>query len=262
MFSNLKGRNIIVTGCNGLIGSKLCEELLRHGTNIFGIDFTNTKNIDKQFFFYKCDLTLEKNVNTIIDDIYKKVDNINCLIHLAGIDYKVLESVKNEKLVHNFDTLSDPYKVMKSVNSNISMLYNTIYSVLSKFLDQSESRIILMGSIYGSYSPNPNLYINQNETFFYQKPIEYSISKSVFPTLTKYLCCHYAKKGLIVNNLEPHAIISNPDNKFINNFKKLSPMKRICNIDEIIEFIIYLIISKCKYLNGETIKIDGGWSTY
>ena len=262
MFSNLKDKNILVTGCNGQIGSKLCEELLKCGSNIFGIDFTDKNNDSKSFFYYKCDLTQEKDVKNVVNEIYGKIDTIHCLIHLAGIDYKIQKGSKNKEIVHDFNSLSNPSQVMESVNSNISMLYNTIYSLLSKFISQSESRIILIGSIYGSNSPDPNLYINENETFFYQKPVEYSISKSVFPILTKYLCCHYGKNGLIINNLEPHAIISNPDKQFLKNFKKLSPMKRICNVDEIIEFIIYLIISKCKYLNGETIKVDGGWTTH
>ena len=110
---------------------------------------------------------------------------------------------------------------MKTVNLNISMTYNIIYSLLSKFLEQTESKIILMGSIYGSYSPNPNLYINEDDTFFYQKPLEYSISKSVIPILTKYFCCHYAKDGLVINNLEPHAIISIPDSRFLENYHQL-----------------------------------------
>ena len=151
---------------------------------------------------------------------------------------------------------------MKSVNANISMVYNIVYSLLSKFIVQKESRILLIGSVYGEYSPNPNLYKSSEAKYFYQKPIEYSLSKSIFPILTKYLCAHYSNKGLMVNNLEPHAIIKNPDQDFLKNFRELSPIGRICTVEEIIDLIIYLISSKCLYLNGETIRVDGGWTSY
>lgn len=257
----LENKNIIVTGCNGNIGTKLCEELNKSNCRIFGIDYLE-KNEQKflNLEFYKCDLTKELDVNRAITNIYKKTNKIDCLIHLAGLDYKV-----ESKEVNCFDldehSISPPSKVMKSVSANVSMAYNIIYGLLSRFLKQDESRIILIGSLYGSVSPNPKLYMNEDSRYFFQKPIEYSISKSIFPNLARYLCSHYSKKGLIVNNLEPHAIIDNPNKKFLKNFKQLSPMGRICKSEEIIDLIIYLITSKCLYLNGETITIDGGWKT-
>ena len=81
-------------------------------------------------------------------------------------------------------------------------------------------------------------------------------------SFAKYLCAHYSNQGLVINNLEPHAIIKNPDEEFLKNFRQLSPIGRICTAEEIIDFIIYLISSKCTYLNGETIRIDGGWTSY
>ena len=263
MSKDLKGRNIIITGCFGQIGSYLCKELINYDVNIFGIDYINNKEqIHKKFCYYKCDLTKEEEVNLVINKIYKKTNRVDCLIHLAGIDYKIESGIEKESFDFDSKTISPPTQVMKSVNANISMVYNIIYSLLSRFLNQKESRIILIGSVYGEYSPNPNLYKSSNAKYFYQKPIEYSLSKSTFPILTKYLCAHYSSKGLTVNNLEPHAIIKNPDEEFLKNFRQLSPIGRICTAEEIIDFIIYLISSKCTYLNGETIRIDGGWTSY
>tara|TARA_S200000501_G_scaffold147951_1_gene139603 strand:+ start:62 stop:859 length:798 start_codon:yes stop_codon:yes gene_type:complete len=261
IMNNSEYKNVIVTGCNGLIGRKLCDSLKDKKINIFGIDFEDKNtDISKFYEFYCCDLTFEKSVNSIVENIYEKVDNIDCLIHLAGIDYKVQE--KNKKLNFNLDhnSISSPEIVMKSLSANVSMVYNIIYSLLPKFLNQDNSRIILIGSVYGSYSPNPKLYKSENSKYFYQKPIEYSLSKSIFPTLTKYLCAHYANQGLVINNVEPHAIIDSPDKIFLSNFKELSPMERICKSSEIADLITYLVLSKCFYLNGETIRVDGGWT--
>ena len=259
----LSGKNIIVTGCNGQIGGKLCQVLNTLKANIFGIDITKPKiKPIKRSMYYECDLNNENEVDIIVNEIYKQVENIDCLVHLAGIDYKVNSMSEKSEINLDHTSISDPYNVRKSVNSNLGILYNILYGLLSRFLKQETSRIILIGSVYGSYSPNPNLYRSSEDKYFYQKPIEYSLSKAMFPTIAKYFCAHYADKGLIINNLEPHAIIDKTDDEFLANFKKISPMKRICKAEEIVDFIICMISTKCQYLNGETIRIDGGWTTY
>lgn len=256
-----KNKNVIITGCNGLIGLKLCQEISKKNINIFGIDFIDKKNISSDNFnFYNCDLTNENQVEKVIEEISKEVNNIDCLIHLAGIDYKVASKLKKNQLSLDHNSISSPKQVMQSINANIGMLYNIVYSLLPVFLKQKKSKIVLIGSVYGSVSPNPKLYIENDKKYFYQKPIEYTLSKSIFPSFAKYLCAHYSNQGLVINNLEPHAIINYPDKKFLENFKKLSPMERLCDVNEIVDLIIYLTISKCLYLNGETIKVDGGWS--
>ena len=260
---DLNEKNIIVTGCNGQIGDKLCQVLNTHNANIFGIDITKPKTKQNNgSIYYQCDLTNENQVNFIVNEIYKKVDNIDCLVHLAGIDYKVTSTLEKSEIDLDHNSISNPCNVIKSVNSNLGILYNILYGLLSRFLKQETSRIILIGSVYGSHSPNPNLYRSSDGKYFYQKPIEYSLSKAMFPTVAKYFCAHYADKGLIINNLEPHAIIDKPDDNFLANFKNISPMKRICKVEEIVDFIICMISTKCQYLNGETIRIDGGWTTY
>ena len=252
-------KNIIITGCNGLIGKSLCENLISKNFNIHGLDINQTVISNANFTFSKCDLSSYEETKEAINNIFDSCKEVASLIHLAGIDYKV-DKLIDKKSDKEF-LISEPHIALGSINKNISMVYNVIYSTLPKFIKQKKTRIVLVGSIYGSYSPNPNLYKDKNNEFFYQKPIEYSISKSTFPIIAKYLCAHYAKDGIKVNNFEPHAIIEKPEDNFINNFKKLSPMKRTCNVSEIVEAIIFLSSDRCDYLNGTTLRVDGGWNS-
>ena len=239
-----------------MIGKNIINDLLNKGHKVIGIDINDKANTD--FDYYQCNLISTEDTVQVLKKIFSKYKNLDCLIHLAGIDYKL---EKSNQCLENFLNISKPSIVMESINSNISMVYNIIYSLMPYFLKQEKSKIILAGSLYGSISPNPNLYLDKNGEKFFQKPIEYSISKSVFPILAKYLCAHYGHKGLVINNVEPHAIIDEPKEDFLKNFKKISPMKRTCKVNEIVDFISYLSLSECHYLNGQTIKIDGGWSS-
>ena len=111
--NNTEIKNVIITGCNGLIGRQICKLLSDNKINIFGIDLED-KNTDlsKLSQFYSCDLTLERGVNSIVENIYKKVDNIDCLIHLAGIDYKVQE--KNKKMQNIIQNITQGLVSLKS----------------------------------------------------------------------------------------------------------------------------------------------------
>ena len=251
-------KNILITGNNGLIGKNISTNLLHKGHKIIGIDISKSAT-ENDIDYYQCNLISHFDTENVLKKIFSKYKKIDCLIHLAGIDYK-LEKANNQCL-DNFLNISKPEIAMESINANLSMAYNIIYSLLPYFLNQNKGKIILAGSLYGSISPNPNLYLDKKGTPFFQKPIEYSISKSVFPILAKYFCAHYGNRGIVINNIEPHAIIDEPNKDFLRNFKNLSPMQRTCKTEEIVDFLTYLSLSNCDYLNGQTIKIDGGWSS-
>jgi UDP-glucose 4-epimerase len=87
--ASVRSRRVVVTGCAGFIGSRLCEELLRHGHEVVGVDcFTDYyattlkhENIaalldDGAFTLRRMDLSTDS-----LDDL---VDGVDVVIHLAG----------------------------------------------------------------------------------------------------------------------------------------------------------------------------------
>ena len=78
--------------------------------------------------------------------------------------------------------------------------------------------------------------------------------------MTKYFATLLAKNNIIVNSVSPGGIINfkTQTKKFIKNYSKNVPMKRMANLDEIIESIIYLVEMKSKYFTGQNLIIDGG----
>ena len=79
---------------------KFCKELNNYDVNIYGIDYVSIKEDNyKNFYYYQCDLTKEEEVNIVIERIYKKINKVDCLVHLAGIDYKIESGIKKETLI-------------------------------------------------------------------------------------------------------------------------------------------------------------------
>ena len=132
-----KYKAILVTGCAGFIGFSLCQNLLKNGYKVIGIDNLNNyynvklkrdrlKNlINKNFTFYRSDI---KNLNKL-DKIFKQYlpKYVVNLAAQAGVRY----SIENPKayLESNIDgflnilNLSVKYKIKHLTYASSSSVY-------------------------------------------------------------------------------------------------------------------------------------------
>ena len=117
-----------------------------------------------------------------------------------------------------------------------------------------------MSSIYGHQVQNLEIY---KKTKIKQNPI-YSISKAALNMFVKNAALNYGKFNIRINAVSPGAI-NNPmdknikDNKFLSNYIKNVPLKRIAEYDDISNIIEFLLSDKSSYITGEIIKVDGGF---
>jgi len=94
------------------------------------------------------------------------------------------------------------------------------------------------------------------------KPVDYIVSKSFIPNFTRYVATFYAKKNIRCNAIAPHGVFNNHDSKFLNNFSKLSPIGRMCEVDELFGTFRFLASNESEYMTGSTLVIDGGWTAW
>ena len=92
------------------------------------------------------------------------------------------------------------------------------------------------------------------------RPIEYSAIKSVIISITKYLSKYYKKRNLRVNCISPGGIRNNQPNIFIENYNSSCNSKGLLDSEDLTGLILFLISDKSKYINGQNIIIDDGWS--
>ena len=257
---NLKNKNILITGSNGLIGKNISEALSRYGANLILVDnvsknlITNQANkiikkYNSEVIPIQLDITDEKKTKIVL----RKFNKIDVLINLAAIDPKI-----NKKNVYDFNNSS----LKKSIDVNIIGTCLFTDFILKKMIKNKKGNIINVASTYSIVSPNMNLYKGTN-TFQINKPIEYIISKSFIPNYSRYIATTYIKKGIRCNTVVPHAVIKNNKNKiFKTNFSKLSPMGRFCKPTELNGLFVFLSSDSSSYMNGSTITIDGGWTAW
>jgi NAD(P)-dependent dehydrogenase (short-subunit alcohol dehydrogenase family) len=95
----------------------------------------------------------------------------------------------------------------------------------------------------------------------------YSASKHAVEGLTKSAALEGATAGVRVNAVAPGPVETKMFDRFVGNnedtkagFLSTVPAKRAATPDEIAETILFLASDKARYLTGQRIAVDGGYT--
>lgn len=240
---------ILISGCSGFLGTELTNQLLLNNHLVIGLDKKKNKKIrNKNFFFKKVDITSEIQVKKNINFFFKKFKKIDVVINCATYS----------PYLHFSERTYKDFK--KTLDINLFGPFNIIKNYYEKLikLKINKGNIINIASIYGLLSPNFEIYENKKII----NSEVYGASKAGLIQMTKYFATILAKNNIIVNSVSPGGIknLKTQTKKFIKNYSKHVPMKRMADLQEIVETIIFLAEMKNNYITGQNFIIDGGLS--
>lgn len=224
-------QTITITGSEGLIGSELTRYLTKNNKVIkldlkLGHDLSNENFVKKWF----------------------KEHPTNYIINCFALNHHI-DNVKNKK-----HTLLD--FPLDSFSKYLEINLTSLFSVCREFTKNNKhGGIVNFSSTYGLISPKPDLYEGAH------KDIGYGVSKAGVINLTKYLAAHLAP-NIRVNCLVPGGVQFNQSKKFVQNYSKLTPMKRMMKSDELNPIVDYLCSDDSSYVTGAVFVIDGGYTIW
>jgi NAD(P)-dependent dehydrogenase (short-subunit alcohol dehydrogenase family) len=76
--------------------------------------------------------------------------------------------------------------------------------------------------------------------------------------LTRFMAQNFAGKNIRVNCISPGGLFNNQPARFLENYTKKVPLKRMANKDDIKGLVVLLASKAGEYINGENILMDGG----
>lgn len=132
------------------------------------------------------------------------------------------------------------------IDTNLTGFYNVLKPLLMPMIsNRVKGRIITMSSVSG---------ISGN-----RGQVNYSASKAGIIGATKSLALELAKRGITVNCIAPGVI----DTEMIKDVpldevKKLIPMKRVGQANEVASLVNYLMSEDASYITGQVISVNGG----
>lgn len=252
---DISNKIIVVTGAGRGLGKSISLSLAKAGANLVLVSRTlleleqtgeEIKKYNREALLIKADLINEKDVNKIIVEINKKYDKVDVLINNAGVGSVV-------GLLEKMD-LSDWQLV---INSNLTSVFLCSKAMIPLLKNSKKGKIINMASMFGHL-------INR-----YLEGGAYCTSKFAVIGLTKALASELAPLNIMVNAIAPGYCRTKPNEDFFNSNRELyekviemTPLKRICDPEELAGLVIYLISDSSNFMTGSVITIDGGYSIW
>ena len=92
-------------------------------------------------------------------------------------------------------------------------------------------------------------------------PAAYSVSKGGLEQLTRWLATTLAPE-VRVNAVCPGGISRNQPSNFVSRYEKRTPMKRMATENDFKGVISFLASQQSSYVTGQTINVDGGFSSW
>ena len=163
---------------------------------------------------------------------------IDIFVHCAGFnDPKQLDAL----------TEAD---IQKTLQINTLSFY-TISKALAAHFKQSEGAILAVSSMYGHFSRKGRL--------------AYSTSKHALNGMIKTLALELGPYNVRVNGVSPgfvDTVMTSKNNSaaVIEGIKKKIPLGRLATVEDIAEVVYFLCSPLNRYINGECIMVDGGYS--
>ena len=243
MFS-LKGKILIITGGNGLLGKAIVKSLRDAGAIVISTDINTLTNDNNNLHI---DISSEDSVKLALQYIISIYGRIDGWVNNA---YPRTKDWGNK-----FEDVS-----INSWSENIDMHLNGYFIccklVLAQFKKQGYGSLINMSSIYGILGPDFNVYEGTEMTM----PVAYSAIKGGINSLTRYLASYFGPFQIRVNSISPGGIFDNQPDKFIQNYIKKVPLRRMGQPKDIIAAVHFFLSDESSYITGHNLIIDGGWS--
>lgn len=224
-------KKILITGSKGLIGKKVLN-YLKKKNKVFGLDKHNI------------DLSNENEVK----NFFKENNNFNYLINLHGANQHVVK--KNDNINPIFK--NDLENFNHYFHNNVFSLYLT-NKYFIKF-NKNGKGIINFSSIFSQISPKHFIYEEPKDIF-------YVSSKFAVNGITKYFATKFGKK-VSVNTIANHGIEWKQPKSFKKKLVSHIPKNKMMKVEDLYGILELLCSEKNHYINGSTIIIDGGYTSW
>jgi len=245
MTSRLSNKIIIVTGGSGLLGMEIIKRLNSEGA--ICINFEINVNDSEDFLLINVDVTNEISVKQGVEKVFYKFGRIDGLVNNAyprTKDWgKKFEDINFESWRKNIDWQLNSCFIMSQV-------------VVKYMTEQKFGSIVNMASIYGVVGPNFSVYEDTEMTM----PAAYSAIKGGLINFSRYLSSYLGKNQVRVNTVSPGGIFDQQPDSFVKKYEDIVPLKRMGFPEDISPAVAFLLSDDAKYITGQNLVVDGGWT--
>src|SRR6195952_1689644 len=240
-------RVAIVTGASSGIGFGTAVKLAESGMAVLGTgrddarlaDLKAAVGDDERLSTLAVDLTTDDGPQRIVDAAVQRWGRVDFLVNNAGVGKpKPLHETDDESLDYFLGLmLRAPFRLARDVIPHMAP-GSAIINVTSTFA--------VVGGLRGG---------------------AYSAAKGGLTALTTHIACQYGPQGIRCNAVAPGVTLTPmvaerlEDERFRKINTEMTPHTRLGTIEDIASTIAFLCSPGAEFINGQTIVVDGGWSS-
>jgi NAD(P)-dependent dehydrogenase (short-subunit alcohol dehydrogenase family) len=261
---DLSGETALVAGGAGILGSRFCDALARHGARVAVADLdahragevaelaSTSHGVAAAGF--AADLADPAAVAALRRQVEQALGPVSVLVNAVA--------AKTAGFFEPFETyaLDDWEQVMRA---NVTGVMQSCREFGAGMAARGQGSIINILSIYGIVAPDPRIYEGSRyEGRAINTPAVYSTSKAALLGLTRHLATYWADRGVRVNAVTPGGVFSGQNDTFVQRYSARVPMGRMADKDEMSGAIVFLASSAASYVTGQNIVVDGGLTAW
>ncbi len=250
----VKDMVVAISGAAGRIGSAFAEAIVKNGGRVVLGDVLKKEGREleaklgaERALFVLGNLSRKKEIKDFFNKGVGRFGRIDAAVHCSyprskqwGTCFEELED----------DLLAEDLKMQLGG----AILFSQ--QAVRIFREQGYGNLVHISSIQGVATPKFEHY---EGTKMYS-PIEYSAIKSGIIAIVRYLAKYTRGENIRVNCISPGGILDNQPENFLKRYKSSCASKGMLDALDLTGTLVYLLSEQSKYLNGQNIVVDDGWS--
>ncbi len=246
MFTDFRGRSVIVTGGSKGIGRGLARKFAKHGALVtvaarhmpeLQAVVDEIRSLGGIARATVCDITDWASVQNLVDEAAASFSGIDVMCTNAGI---FPQARMNDLTPEEWDFV---------MSTNLKGAFLCVKASIPHFERKAGGRVVITSSITGPITGYPGW-------------THYGASKAGQLGFLKSAAMELARYGATINAVMPGNILTEGleglGEEYLKNAAAGIPLKRLGSVDDVANAALFLASSEAAYITGQTIVVDGG----
>jgi len=247
-------QTVLITGATGRLGFAFSSSIVANGGRVLLNDVNQSAGYQlvkelgtEHAHFVEADITTIEGIQQAVQACMDRFGRIDAVVHAAY--------PRSEGWGTHFEQLQPEY-LYEDLNNQLGGAILLSQNVIKHFVQQGHGHLIHISSVQGIRAPKFEHY----EGTPMISPIEYLAVKSGILASTRWLAKYYRQQNIRVNCISQGGIMDEQPESFLKRYNKSCNSKGMLDPEDICSALIFLLSEQSKFVTGQNLIIDDGWS--